>query len=143
VVGLGIAAGSTAALVRKLDGIPDPGREALRLAVPGHFWAGVGLARAVTRVWWPIALPVALVRPRLRPTIAAAFVGPALLDWVRGRRPADPVRSVGLRIADDVAYGVGVWEGMWRHRTLAPLAPQLSEWPGSAAAVEQGTVARE
>ncbi len=141
VIGVGIAAGSTAALVRKLEGLPDPGREAARLAVPGHFWAGVGLARAVTRVWWPIAVLVAVLRPRLRPTVAAAFVGPALLDWCGGRRPADPIRSVGLRVADDMAYGTGVWSGMRRHRTLVPLAPELSEWPGSAPAVEQDTVA--
>ena len=141
VIGAGIAAGSTTALVKKLDGVPDPAREAIRLAGPGHLWAGVGLARAVTRVWWPIALAVGLLRPRLRPTLAVAFAGPALLDWARGRRPADAVRSVGLRVADDMVYGVGVWEGMVRHRTLAPLAPDLREWPGSAAAVERDTVA--
>ena len=30
----------------------------------------------------------------------------------------------------DIAYGWGVWRGMARHRTLAPITPRLSAWPG-------------
>jgi hypothetical protein len=30
----------------------------------------------------------------------------------------------------DLAYGWGVWGGMFRLRTPAPLVPRLSAWPG-------------
>jgi hypothetical protein len=34
------------------------------------------------------------------------------------------------RAPTDLAYGWGVWVGMRRMRTLAPLVPRLSAWPG-------------
>ncbi len=139
-VGAGIAAGTTAALARRLEGVPDPVREAVRLAGPGHLHAGLGLARAVSRVWWPIAAVGATVRPRLRAPVLAALVVPAAREWLGGRRPADPVRSIAVRVLDDMAYGSGVWRGMARERSLAAIAPELVEWPGRRPAVEAGTV---
>jgi hypothetical protein len=32
-------------------------------------------------------------------------------------------------LADDVAYGTGVWAGALRERTAAPLTPQVTTWP--------------
>ena len=45
-----------------------------------------------------------------------------------GRRPEalDPVRYAALHVADDVAYGAGVWVGCARERTLVPLVPRVS-----------------
>jgi hypothetical protein len=63
-----------------------------------------------------------------------------LLDWIGGSRPADPVRSVALRVIDDLAYGAGVWEGVIRHRDATALVPDFPEWPGGRAAVEPDTV---
>jgi hypothetical protein len=70
-----------------------------------------------------------------RAVVAAALVE-GLLDWYR-HRPTGPVaagpRQPGLdppryllaRRADDLGYGAGLWWGALRHRTLAPLRPQL------------------
>ncbi len=139
VTGLAVAAGSSAALVDKIRFLPDPARTAVRLAGLGHFHAGIGLAQASRRAWWPIAM-VALSRRRLRPAVAAAFIIPPVSDWISGSRPTDLIRSVGVRIIDDLAYGLGVWEGMVRHRTLAPIRPDLIAWPGSKTVGEPGTV---
>jgi hypothetical protein len=111
-----------------------PTSVALALAARGHLGAGRWLAAAVTRPWWPLALAAAVAVRRLRPAVLAAAVVPAAVDWYRTRPPLDPASYVGLRIADDMAYGAGVWLGCWRHRTLAPLTPDLTSWPGRGAA---------
>jgi hypothetical protein len=50
---------------------------------------------------------------------------PPLVEW-RQRRPAlDPFRWSLAAIADDCAYGLGVWAGALRARTLGPLLPSL------------------
>ena len=43
----------------------------------------------------------------------------------RARAPLDPVRFGALHVADDLAYGSGVWLGCLRARTLAPLLPRI------------------
>lgn len=141
VVGAAAAAGSTAALVPKLQGVPAAPREAVRLAAWGHLHAGLGLARAVGRVWWPLAVPLAVGSRRVRRALAVSLVAPAALEWARGARPADPVRSVGLRVLDDAAYGAGLWASAIRARDGRALLPELSEWPGQRRAVEGDTVA--
>ena len=119
-IGAAVAAGSAAALVRKLDGVPPA--EARRLAVTGHLGAGRQLARAGVRVWWPALLAASLVSRRAR-RIALACVaatvattpGPA---WVRA-----------VAVADDIAYGAGVWRGVLRRRSARALLPRLPRWP--------------
>ena len=112
IVGITIGAGSAAALVRKLDDIPA--REAFRLAWRGNLHAGDQIAAAIRRVWWPL-FAVASIRSR--------FARRALvLACVAGRRPT--------KVLDDVAYSIGVWSGMARERTAAPLVPEISSWPG-------------
>ena len=140
VVGTGVAAVSSVALARKLDDVPEAKREAARIAGWGHLQAGLGLASATSRVWWPIALLASRAR-RLRPAVVVALVGPATWGWWKGARPADPARSIALRVIDDMAYGAGVWEQVVRQRDARALAPDLTEWPGRRAAVEAGTVA--
>lgn len=139
-LGVGVAAGSSAALVPKLRAIPGSTVEAIRLSATGHLHAGLGLARATARVWWPLAVVGALVVPRLRAAVAAALVVPSLLDWRRSRRPTGPIRSVALRVADDLAYGAGVWDGAVRARSAVALRPDLVEWPGAGSPVEVDTV---
>ncbi|HEX7132087.1 MAG TPA: mycofactocin biosynthesis glycosyltransferase MftF, partial [Iamia sp.] len=77
VLGTAVAAGSTAALARKLAGLERPGAEAVRLAGRGHLLAGRAIAQAVRRTWLPVALGAAVVSRRARPVVAAAVLGPA------------------------------------------------------------------
>jgi hypothetical protein len=131
-----VGAATSVALTRKLRDLPA--REALRLAGLGHLYAGRQVAAAVTRAWWPIAVPLALVVRRMRWPLVAAFVVPAVLDWRSARRraaaasgnpPLDVARFTLMRVADDVAYSVGVWRGIRRVRSGAVLVPSFTNWP--------------
>jgi mycofactocin system glycosyltransferase len=131
VVGFGVAAATAALLPRRLGRVGVPARESVRLAGLGHLGAGRLLADAATRAWWPVAVPVLAGTRRGRRLLALAL-GRHLVDWYRQRPAVDPLRWVLLRIADDLAYGAGVWWGALRRRTLVPLLPDLSDWPGRA-----------
>ena len=107
---IALATGSSAALVRKLPDVPP--RSALWLAMRGHLLAGRQFATAARRVWWPIIVVGSVVSRRCRWWLLLAL--------------ASNVRAAPT----DVAYGWGVWTGMRRTRTWAPLLPRLSAWPG-------------
>ena len=123
-----VAVGTTVALRRKLHDLPT--QESVRLAGLGHCYAGRQVAGAITRAWWPIAIAVALLSRRSRPMLLAAATLPPLLDWLAGRGSGDPVSYVALRLADDVAYGTGVWVGAIEDRRIGALAPDFTNWPG-------------
>ena len=80
-----------------------------------------GLARA-----WSPALLLGLAFRRTRTASALALVLPALGDWVPNRDALDPLRFAALHVADDAAYGAGVWAGCARERTVVPLVPRIS-----------------
>jgi mycofactocin glycosyltransferase len=98
---------------------------AARLAGGGTLAAGRPLGSAISRTWWPAALPAAVALPRLRLPLAALILMPPLLDWLDRRPPLDPARYVAARLLDDVGYSLGVWQGCARRRTLRPLLPRL------------------
>src|SRR3954451_16659399 len=123
-----VAAGTVVALRRKLHELPA--NESLRLAGLGHLYAGRQVAGAITRVWWPVAALVAVFVPRARPSLAAAVVVPPVLEWITERPPDDLARYAALRVADDVAYGTGVWLGAVDERRTGALAPKFTNWPG-------------
>jgi hypothetical protein len=83
----------------------------------------------VTRSWGPVAVP-ALAATRRGRWVLAAACGWCLADWRRDRPPLDPGRWLLARLADDLAYGAGVWWGCAKERTVLPLLPDLSDWPG-------------
>ena len=114
--GVAVGASSAAALVPKLGDVPP--RVSLRIAGLGNLHAGRQLADAVRRVWWPIVL-VAAIRSRRARLVALASLLPL-------RHP--------VHLADDMAYGIGVWKGVWQERTIAPLIPRFNSWPGRASA---------
>lgn len=106
-----IAAGSSIALVPKLADVPP--RVSLRLAMRGHLAAGRQVAKAIRRTWWPIVGALCIVSKRARWVALGAIVSDA------------------ASTAQDVAYGWGVWWGMWRLRTWRPIVPTISSWPPS------------
>jgi mycofactocin system glycosyltransferase len=107
---IALGAGSSVALVRKLPDVPA--RASLAIAVRGHLLAGAQVAEAARRVWWPILAIAAVVSRRARWWAALAIL------------------SSPRTAPTDLAYGWGVWTGMRRAKTLAPLIPRLSAWPG-------------
>jgi mycofactocin system glycosyltransferase len=111
---------------------------ATRLAGGGTLAAGRSLGSAISRTWWPAALPVALGVRRLRYPLAALVLAPPLLDWLDRRPPLDPARYAVARLLDDLGYSLGVWQGCAQRRTISPLVPVItglnvpSTPPGSA-----------
>src|SRR5580658_9470923 len=126
---------ATALLARRLaqvtgEGWPRPASSAAwRLAAQqaggGTLAAFRPLGSAISRTWWPLALPAAAAVRRLRLPLAALVLAPPLLDWLDRRPPLDPARYVAARLLDDLGYSLGVWQGCAERRTVRPLLPVL------------------
>ena len=93
---------------------------------------------SVTRYATTFALPVTLTyacRTR-RPTALALLVLPALDEWRRREASLDPFRWIVLALADDAAYGAGVWwgcVGIGSFRALIPtIRPNARSVPAEA-----------
>jgi mycofactocin glycosyltransferase len=147
-----LTAAATALLARRLSRVtgerwPLPAaREgaaawelAVRLAGGGTVATARPLGSALTRVWWPVAVPAALAVRRLRLPVAALILVPPLLDWADRKPPLDPARYAAARLLEDVAYSVGVWQGCLARRTIRPLLPAVGgrrrpRWPASSGA---------
>ena len=128
--GTAVALTAISQLPQRLTGLEHPTTEAFRLA-GGGTWAGWRpLASAVTRTWWPAAVGASILSKRARRALVFAVAAPALIDWWTSDRAVDPLRFVALHLADDLAYGAGVWAGCMRERTAEPLRPDLKSWPG-------------
>jgi mycofactocin glycosyltransferase len=96
-----------------------------RRAGRGTLAAGRPLGSALSRTWWPVALPAAVAVRRLRLPLAVLVLTPPLLDWLHRRLPLDPARYLAARLLDDIGYSLGVWRGCAVGRTIRPLLPRL------------------
>lgn len=130
VAGAIVGAGSTAALVPRLQGrVDDPTGEALRLGGVGHLRAGAALARTCLRPWiWPLVAAACLSR-RARRLLLAVAVGVPASEWVAARPRLDPLRWTVARLVDDAAYSAGVWAGCGRRRRWGAVIPTLTRGP--------------
>jgi mycofactocin system glycosyltransferase len=127
--GAALTAATTAVLARRLAPfLDDPWPVAGHLAGAGTLAAGRIIGSALTRSWWPLAVPAALAAPRLRLPLAALALAPPLLDWRQQRPPMSPAGYLAGRLLDDLAYSTGVWQGCVAHRTARPLQPALWWW---------------
>ena len=138
VAGAGVGVMTSALLPRKLTMLARPTPVAWRLAIRGHLGAGRLIGSALWRAWLPVAVIAAVGSRRARVAVAAAGVLPAVAEWRTSRPGVDPIRYTGLRMADDAAYCVGVWQGCWRQRSAAALVPDLRNWPGRRRPDEDG-----
>jgi len=126
VLALAVLAASVAILAHRLEGlVRDPVAVAARIAGGGTARSALPALGNLARAWSP-ALVLALVPRRTRRAAALALLVPALRDWARAPGEIDPVRYGALHVADDVAYGMGVWAGCARARTVVPLVPRVS-----------------
>ncbi len=109
-----------------LASLAHPERVALAVVGGNVVRAGGPLARAAVRTFG-IGLLAATLHPRLRRrALATLALGLAWRLRASRVRPLD----VPLALLDDLAYGLGVLEGSWRHRSLAALTPRaLSATP--------------
>jgi mycofactocin glycosyltransferase len=101
-----------------------PATEVVGPAMAAPLHALSGLSRWAMPLWWPLPV-LGLLHRRSRPVAAVALAVPPLLDRRHRRADLDPVRYVVAALADDVAYGTGVWRGCLRARTPQPLLPRV------------------
>jgi mycofactocin system glycosyltransferase len=94
--------------------------------------AGLQLASAICRHYWPVALLAALLSRRCRRAVLIAAVVDGVADWMGHTRSVDSdadrvslVSYVLLKRLDDLAYGAGLWGGVLRERKLGALRPQI------------------
>ena len=125
IIGVLIAGGSTAALKKKIRSSTDSWPLALRVAGRGNLYAGRMIAQALTRTWWPIALVLSLTSRRGRGLVGAAVLLPSLWSWFTKKPKVSPVAYVALKLADDVAYGTGVWKGVIASQDIGALTPHI------------------
>ena len=59
---------------------------------------------------------------------ASLLAGPPLTEWA-GRRDGSPVRFTARFLADQAAYGAGVYAGCLRERTISPVLPTVTGQP--------------
>jgi mycofactocin system glycosyltransferase len=138
---LALTAVPAGSLRSKLSKLGAGGSSAASAAavVRAQVWSVAGLATALRRVWWPPAVAVAILLPRLRRpagyALAASELGGRLPSWWRARRAPAPGSGaaqppglgtvIGLGTLDDLAYGAGVWAGCLRERRLGAVLPHV------------------
>ena len=88
----------------------------------------LGLGRYLTGFASPV-LVASLLNRHFRFAASALLLGPPVSAWVASRRRLDPVRYAVGMLADEIAYGAGVWAGCVRARTAAPLRPVVTWRP--------------
>ena len=100
-------------------------RTRTKLTVTGWFATVRLLASAVMRAWWPPILLIGQFSLR----IGAVFVFSAFVPAMHGLMRKKPIHTFGylaLRILDPMAYGVGVWSGALRERSIRCLLPVVT-----------------
>ncbi len=103
-----------------------PARLALRWSAEGAGWTVVGLGRASTMLGAPALVALAARSHRGASCAIALALAPAIVDWVRRRPDLDIPRWVAASLADDAAYGTGVWLGCLRSGSIGPLVPAIA-----------------
>jgi mycofactocin glycosyltransferase len=133
---LGVIGVSAALLARRLHGHHVPAWMAVRWSAESAGWTVIGIGHAATMLAAPLLAGFGW-RGRRSATVALALVlAPPLVEWWRRRPELDPPRWALASLADDVAYGSGVWIGCLRSRTVRPLLPVLGRpAPAGAAAL--------
>ena len=120
-----LAAAAVAILARRIDrqlarDVERRGPLVARLCARAILGGAGSLARSLVRSYAPVLVAAVLV-PRLRRRVGLIVALGTLWRW-RGRDGFDP-RDVPLAMADDLAYGLGVWLGAWRRRDATALTP--------------------
>ena len=122
-IALAVVTGSAVSLARRVRDHGIPVSVSAGWSARATAWTVVGVGRAATMLAGP-ALVAGILRGR-RAAGATLVLAPPLVDWWRRRPDLDPIMWSLASIADDVAYGAGVWAGCLRSRAYGPLVPAV------------------
>ncbi len=119
---VGVSAGL---LARSVYGHHVPRCLPLRWSAEAAGWTVIGIGHASTMLAAP-GLAVALGRgKRSAAGVLALALAPPLVEWWRRRPDLDPARWALASLADDAAYGAGVWTGCLGSGSARPLVPAV------------------
>lgn len=124
-VALGVAIVAGASTAKKLRKFPQLKSESINISIHGTVKSGLSVAHAISRVWWPFALVLAIFSQRLRLIFIAAALAPAVYEWWTKRPHLDVVRFALIKMLDNASYGAGVWKSVIATRSAAPLIPTV------------------
>jgi mycofactocin glycosyltransferase len=120
-----IAAAQVVPLARGLGPTGVPLRHAMRWPLCGAGETFLATGRVMTALTpWLLASGIACRHTR-RASLGL-LAGPPIVEWIRRKPSLDPVRWTALAIADNIAYGAGVWVGSIHARSVSALLPKLS-----------------
>ena len=105
------------------DTTDDPEVVASELVARGMIGAGGPLARALVRNFGVVVLAGAL-HPKLRRRALTLFVIGTAWRW---RNTRLHLTDVPFAIADDLAYGIGIYKGAWESKTIGALKPHITK----------------
>jgi hypothetical protein len=126
VLAAGVLGDSVLTLAQRLERlVDDPLAVAGRIAGGGTAKSALPALSGLARAWSP-ALAIGLLFRRTRRGAALALVIPALHHYAADPGELDPARYVAAHVADDLAYGAGLWRGCLQSRTLRPLLPRIA-----------------
>lgn len=98
------------------------------VAATRQTWLGIGAY--ATRFAAPLLvaamLPGGRTRWARRAAAGSLLLGTPLAGWLRRGPELDPVRYTLASLADDLAYGAGVWAGCLAQHTTKPLHPTVA-----------------
>lgn len=130
-VSLAITALTGRRVAKSMQGPDTAPGDVLSVTMRGLAAAGLQIASALCRHYWPLALLAACLSQRCRRVVLVAAICDGVVDWLRHARCEDDVKPLGLpaylllKRVDDLAYGAGLWGGVLRERNLAALKPQI------------------
>jgi mycofactocin glycosyltransferase len=136
-VALAAYGAGTGQLVRLLRGWGVPATGVLRPMAGSvqQAWLGVGqwsaqyaLPAVAAGIVWPGGRTWR-TRTGRRLALASLLAGPPVAAWIRSRPRLDPVRFTLGYLADEAAYGAGVYRGAAAERLAAPLLPRIAWRP--------------
>lgn len=120
---LGCGGVTTLLVIRRTRRVGVPMTTAARWSLRGTVRSAVALGRGSTMLLGPALLLALAGSRRTRGPAAALLLVSPLAEWIDRRPPLDPIRWTIASVADDLAYGAGVWRGCLRERTIAPIVP--------------------
>ena len=89
-------------------------------------WASARLfVRAVARPWWPVFAVLSGLSSRVSLMFSLCVLVPPLIELMV-KRPRYPSTFVAFSILDNFSYGVGLWSGAIRQKSLRCLIPALT-----------------
>ena len=126
----------TALLARRLraNGLPSEGIVQPMAGGVWQTWLGTGrwsgqfAGPALAALMLHPGGRTARVRWGRRLAAASLLAGPPLAEWAR-RRDRGPVRFTAVTLADQAAYGAGVYAGCLRERIISPVLPSIAWKP--------------